>query len=233
MPSANPNAFSPALKDYLKRQDAGHMPLYSGANTYFEVIQQANKYGLRVRALDCTASYHVKGANTEARNQMFSYFASRVIDADQAAHGPHKWVAFIGSAHTNTNLQVPGLAELQGAASLHIRDAAPNLASPIRPGRWETGLETRWTALRSDFTLKVGVAGMREPAAFVPLDRARLKVFRTLSGRTPVNGRKQPAAQNPAAAKSSRPRSRSNDQGLFYIDRWGMAQQRFLYQTPP
>ncbi len=131
---------SPTLKDYLKRQDAGHMPLYSGANTYFEVIQQANKYGLRVRALDCTASYHVKGANTEARNQMFSYFASRVIDADQAAHGPHKWVAFIGSAHTNTNLQVPGLAELQGAASLHIRDAAPNLSSPIRPGRWETRL---------------------------------------------------------------------------------------------
>lgn len=221
---------SPTLKDYLKRQDAGHMPLYSGANTYFEVIQQANKYGLRVRALDCTASYHVKGANTEARNQMFSYFASRVIDADQAAHGPHKWVAFIGSAHTNTNLQVPGLAELQGAASLHIRDAAPNLSSPIRPGRWETGLETRWTALRSDFTLKVGVAGMREPAAFVPLDRTRLKV----SGHFLV--------EHPSMAESNLlHKSRSgeivstpiqvDDQGLFYIDRWGMAQQRFLYQT--
>lgn len=221
---------SPALKDYLKRQNAGHMPLYSGANSYLEVIQQANKHGLRVRALDCTASYYVKGANPEARNQMFSYFASRVIDADQAAHGAHKWVAFIGSAHTNTHLQVPGLAELQGAASLHIRDAAPSRSLPIQPGRWETNLETRWTALRSDFTLQVGIADIREPTAFVPLDRTRLKVSGHFLVERPSTAETNLLHKSRTGEIVSTP-IQVDDQGMFFIDRWGMTEQRFVYQT--
>lgn len=221
---------SPTLKDYLKRQDAGHMPHYSGHNTYFEVIQQANKHGLRIRALDCTASYYVKGANPEARNQMFSYFASQVINADQAAHGPHKWVAFIGSAHTNTHLQVPGLAELQGAVSLHIRDTPPTLAGAIRPGRWETSLETRWTALRSDFTLEVGVPGSREPSAFVPLDRTRLQTPGHFLVERPSTAETVVLHKSRTGEIVSTP-IQVDDQGLFFIDRWNMAQQRFVHQT--
>lgn len=97
------------LKRYLTRLDRGHMPGYNGDDTYTEVIQVAARHGLRIRALDCTASYHVKGLRdtVQSRNQMFSYFASQVIKADQAAHGPHKWLAFIGSAHTNINLGCP------------------------------------------------------------------------------------------------------------------------------
>ena len=221
---------SPTLKDYLKRQDAGHMPLYSGANSYFEVIQQANKHGLRIRALDCTASYYVKGANPEARHQMFSYFASQVINADQAAHGPHKWVAFIGSAHTNTHLQVPGLAELQGAVSLHIRDTAPTLSSNIRPGRWETNLETRWAALRSDFTLELGVPGRREPTAFVPLDRTRLKEPGHFLIERPSMAQTHLLHKSRTGEIVSTP-IQVDDQGLFFIDRWDMAPQRFVYQN--
>ena len=221
---------SPTLKDYLQRQDAGHMPLYSGANRYFEVIQQANKYGLRVRALDCTASYHVKGANPEARNQMFSYFAAQVINADQAAHGPHKWVAFIGSAHTNTHLQVPGLAELQGAVSLHIRDTAPTLSGNIRPGRWETNLETRWAALRSDFTLELGVPGRREPTALAPQDRTRLKEPGHFLIERPSMAETFVLHKSRSGEIVSTP-IQVDDQGLFFIDRWDMAPQRFVYQT--
>ncbi|MDP1075083.1 membrane-targeted effector domain-containing toxin, partial [Klebsiella pneumoniae] len=86
-------------------------------------VKAANKYGIRVRALDCTASYHVKGAKgTSPRNTMFSYFANEVIKADQAAYGPHKWVAFMGSGHVDMHELVPGIAQLQDAVSLLVRD---------------------------------------------------------------------------------------------------------------
>lgn len=218
------------LKDYLRAQDAGQMPLYSGPNTYSQVVQAANKYGIRVRALDCSASYYVKGAGSDARNQMFSYFASQVIKADQTLNGAHKWVAFIGSAHTNTNLQVPGLSELQGAVSLHVRDAAPSLSSNIHPGRWEANLETRWTALRSDFTLEVGVPGTREPAAFVPLDRTRLRDTGHFMVEHPSMAETNLLHKSRTGEIISTP-IQVDDQGMFFIERWGMDQQRFVYQT--
>lgn len=217
------------LKAYLKEQDQGHMPLYTGPDTYSQVIQAANKYGLRVRALDCTASYHVKGLPNSglSRNQMFSYFASRVIEADQAAHGPHKWIAFVGSAHTNTNRGVPGLTEILGAVSLHVRDTPSTLSRGIHPGYWESDLANLTSvALRSDFKLGVGKTGMMAPAPFVPADRSRL----TLNGHFLI--------ERPSTAETRLVhRSRSgeivattiqvDDNGKFFIDRWGKEEQRF------
>lgn len=218
------------LHDYLRLQDTGHMPFYSGPNTYSQVVQVANKYGIRVRALDCSASYHVEGAGPGARHEMFSYFASQVIKADQAANGPHQWVAFIGNTHTNTYQQVPGLADLQGAVGLHIRDVPPNMSSNIRPGRWETHLKTRWTALRSDFTLDLGVAGTREPDAFVPLDRTRLKATGHFLVEHPSMAETNLLHKSRSGEIVSTP-IQVDDQGMFFIDRWGMAQQRFAHQT--
>lgn len=220
---------SDTLKAYLRAQDMGHMPLYSGPDTYTQVIQAANKYGLRVRALDCAASYHLKGLPDPSlsRNQMFSYFASRVIEADQAAQGPHKWIALVGSAHTNYHLGVPGLAEMQGAVSLHVRDTAPTLAKGVHPGYWETELSNLTSpALRSDFKLEVGKSDMRAPRAFVPADSARL----TRAG--------QYLIERPSTAESRLVHRSStgeivttpiqvDDKGMFFIDRWGKKDVRF------
>lgn len=220
------------LKAYLKRQDRGHMPLYSGQHTYTQVIQAAGKYGIRVRALDCTASYHVGGlGDKKNRNQLFNYFASQVIQADQAAHGPHKWIAFVGNAHTNTYLGVPGLAELHGTIGLHVHDSARALAKSIHHGYWETDVVGPfWTAIRSDFKLEVAVAGRSAPQPFVPLDRSRLS---------------QPGyflIERPSAAETNLLHRSStgeivstpiqvDDDGMFFIDRWDMKQERFEYQN--
>ena len=208
------------------------MPLYRGPNSYSEVIQAAGKYGIRVRALDCTASYHVKGLEgITDRNQLFSYFAAQVIKADQTAHGPHKWVAFVGSGHTNTQLGVPGLAELQGAISLHIRDVAPTLSRSLHRGYWETDIQgAYWIAVRSDFKLDVGIAGTQTPLPFPAADRSKL----TRPGFFLV--------ERPSAAETNiLHRSRSgeivstpiqvDDNGLFFIDRWNMKEQRFEFQN--
>ncbi|AIG05037.1 type III effector HopAC1 [Pseudomonas fluorescens] len=224
------------LKHYLKQLDHGQMPGYTGQDNYTEVIQVAVRHGMRVRALDCAASYNVKGLGDvkTSRNQLFSYFASQVIKADQAAFGPHKWVAFIGSAHTNTHLAVPGLAELQGAVSLQVRDTAPALAQNIRPGSWETagdGLGPYRSALRSDFVLDAGVAGTRPPAPFVPLDRARLNRPGLFLIERPSPSQNNLLHRSRSGEIVSTP-IRVDHNGLFYVDRWEQMQgKRFTYEN--
>lgn len=225
------------LKHYLAHLDTGHMPGYKGLDTYTEVIHAAAKHGLRIRPLDCTASYNLKGLDGEAevsRNQIFSYFASEVIKADQAAHGPHKWVAFIGSVHTNTNLGIPGLSELQGAVSLHIRDTAPALALDIRPGAWETfaeGVSPYTRALRSDFTLEVGVEGIKAPAPFVPVDRSRLKRPGQFLIERPTPAQNNVLHRSRTGEIVSTP-IKVNHDGLYYVERWEPMQgKHFSYEN--
>lgn len=217
------------LKTYLRQQDRGHMPLNTGPDTYTQVVQAANKYGIRIRALDCTASYHLKELSDPgaSRNSMFNYFAAKVIEADQAAHGPHKWVAFVGSAHTNNNLGVPGLAEMLGAVSLNVRDTAPALARGIHPGYWESDLATLTSpALRSDFQLEVGKPGRPAPRPFVAVERSKL----TRAGQYLIE--RPSAAETRLVHRSSTGEIvttpiQVDDNGLYFIDRWGKQAQRF------
>ncbi len=217
------------LKAYLRQQDIGHMPHYSGPDTYTQVVQAANKYGIRVRALDCAASYHIEGASSEklSRNQMFSYFATRVIEADQAAQGPHKWIAFVGSAHTNTNEGVPGLAEMLGAVGLQVRDTTPALARGIHPGYWESDLSSLTSvALRSDFKLEVGTAGWPNPIAFVAVDRARLTQPGHYLIERPSTAETRLVHRSSSGEIVTTP-IQVDDNGMFFIDRWGKKEQRF------
>ncbi|TWC62305.1 hypothetical protein FBY10_11758 [Pseudomonas sp. SJZ103] len=224
------------LKRYLTQLDRGHMPGYKGNDTYTEVIQAAAKQGLRIRALDCTASYHVKGLGDAdvSRNQLFSYFANQVITADQAAQGSHKWLAFIGSTHTNTHLGVQGLAELQGAVSLHVRGTAPALARNIRPGAWESfaeGMSPYRKALRSDFILDAGVAGINAPAPFVAVDRARLNRPGLFLIERPSPSQNNVLHRSRSGEIVSTPIKVDNN-GLFYVERWEPMQgKRFSYEN--
>jgi hypothetical protein len=221
------------LKDYLRVQDRGHMPSHDGNDTYTEVCQAAAKYEIRIRALDCTASYHLKGVSDEAisRNEMFSYFASQVIEADQLAHGPHKWVALIGNAHTNYNLGVPGLADTLSAVSLQVRDTAPELARDIHRGAWEVVDSKRGTnsrALRSDFLMEVAVAGTKQPDPTPSVSRSQL----THSGMFMIE---RTGTDGPRLVHKSKTGDivvtpiQVNDHGLFFIDRWGKKGQGFKY----
>jgi len=225
------------LKAYLRSQDIGHMhPFYTGNNTYTVVIQAAGKYGIRVRALDCAASYHLKGlpdADT-SRNRMFSYVAAQVIHADQLAQGPHKWIAFVGSAHTNYNLGVPGLAEMLGTVSLHVRDTVPGLARGIHLGSWETasqGMRSTIRAIRSDFKLEVAIAGKSFPPPVAPPDRSRLtKSGHYLVERSTTN--ETNLVHRSSTGEIITTPIQVDDKGLFFIDRWDKRESRFKYLFP-
>lgn len=220
------------LKAYLKDQDMGHMPLYKGPNTYSEVYQAAAKYNIRIRALDCAASYRLKGiaAGDETRITLFNYFAAKVIQADQAAHGPHKWIAFVGNSHANRHLGIPGLADILGTVSLNVRDAAPALGRKIHRGTWETITEkTGWPALRCDFDLDMGIAGKQAPAPFTPLDRSRLTEAGHFLIERPSRLETNLVHRSSTGEIVSTP-IQVDDNGMFFIDRWGKRDQRFLLQ---
>lgn len=209
------------LKNYLKNLDSGQMPGYRGTYTFTHVLKTANKYGIRVRALDCTASYHVKGIISEmGRGELFSYFANEVIKADQLAEGAHRWVAFMGNSHTDMHRGVPGIAQLQDAVSLHVQDTFPDLAKKLRSGGWKSVGETQIVALRSDYRIDVGNLTQPPPRRAPLPDRSRL----TVAGEFFI--------EHPSEFEVSLVhRSRSNeivttqiqidDKGQYFIERWG------------
>ncbi|WP_248731547.1 membrane-targeted effector domain-containing toxin [Pseudomonas sp. MWU13-2517] len=219
------------LQAYLNAQDQGHMLMYTGPNTYTNVIKAANKYGVRVRALDCLASYHTKGARgASPRNTLFSYFANEVIKADQAAFGPHKWVAFIGSGHTDMNLLVPGIAQLQDAVSLHVRDAAAGTARTLRQGGWVVD-ESSSLALRSDFTLEVGIAGRKSIRPPAPPSRERLRIKGHFIIERPTADETNLVHHSNSGEIVVTP-IQIDDNGQFFIDRWErIRDKRFVYQS--
>lgn len=224
------------LKAYLNTQDAGQMSGYRGFDNYTQVCQVAAKYNMRIRALDCTASYHVKGMADESisRNEMFSYFATRVIEADQLANGPHKWVALIGNAHTNYNLGVPGLADTLSAASLQVRDTTTELAREIHRGTGEIVADVaekrgaNYRGLRSDFIMEVAVAGKKKPATTPSVSRSKL----THPGLFLIEHEGSTGAR---VVHKSRTGDivvtpiQVNDKGLLFVDRWEKKDQAFKY----
>ncbi|MDQ0741368.1 membrane-targeted effector domain-containing toxin [Pseudomonas sp. W4I3] len=213
-----------SLKGYLRSQDIGHMHLYAGEANYTHVVSVANKYGIRVRALDCIASYHLRGMpGTDPRASMFSYFANEVIKADQAALGPHRWVAFMGSAHSDMFQGVPGIAQLQDAVSLTVRDVAPDSARPLHPGGWEifnaVRGESGTPAARSDFKVDVGIAGTPPPQARVLPDRTRLRAIGSFHIEQPSRTQANLVHRSNSGELITTP-IQINDRGLFFIERW-------------
>ncbi|UXZ20912.1 membrane-targeted effector domain-containing toxin [Pseudomonas sp. YeP6b] len=221
------------LQRYLSAQDAGHMGRYRGDNTYTHVVKAANKAGVRVRALDCTASYHTRGMEAvHGRYNVFSYFANEVIKADQAAVGPHKWVALMGSGHLDSVHGVPGIAQLQDAVSLTVRDVAPSNARPLHRGGWEIlegGIGSSGSvAVRSDFKIDVAIAGSSPPLPPAQTDRTWLRNIDDFLIERPSLGDANVLHRADNGEIVSTP-IQIDDKGQFFVERWPqLKDQRFF-----
>lgn len=124
------------LERYLIRLDTGHMTDPLRRYTFLNLVTEANRNGIRVQAIDCMASYRVEGmriADPTARQKMMNFYAHTVIEADQAARGPHNWVALMGNSHSNTFEGVAGVSEIEGAVGLRAEDVADGLSGGIEP----------------------------------------------------------------------------------------------------
>jgi hypothetical protein len=131
---AETGIMSQRLKHSLMVLDHGHGTDPAGIYTFEKLVLRARNQGIEVRAIDCAASYHLKGAEERwtTRQQVMNYFASRTIRRHQAIMGKHRWVALVGNSHSNTFAEsVPGLAELEGGIGLRVIDGLPGSGQKI------------------------------------------------------------------------------------------------------
>ena len=118
---------SPALRNNLKiidRAHAGH-----GRYTNRELLLTMRKHGIRVKAIDVLST---EAKTTRIKNM--NYYASSVIESDQASNPQGKWVARVGSEHVSTYDAEPpirGISELTGATGISLDEAAPNKETSV------------------------------------------------------------------------------------------------------
>ncbi|MDD1014232.1 membrane-targeted effector domain-containing toxin [Pseudomonas rubra] len=131
---------SARLRDYLRELDEGHFTDSTAVDTFYNVVWEATRRGIRIIALDCAASYRLDGLDLQEvlRQKVFSYYASRIIQATRFQPGAGKWVAFVGDSHASTYKGVPGLAQLEDVVSVRIVDAGQgqHTEMTLDPGEW-------------------------------------------------------------------------------------------------
>lgn len=156
----------PVLDTFLKQQDAGHQLPANTAYTYSNLVREARRHGIKIKALDCMASYYSKGMPTANsalhRYEMFSYFASSVIRSHVESTGVHKWIALTGNTHANTFKGVPGLSELEGAVGMRITDVPSSHKLQVRQDLSDLitpFLGADVTFMKNDYWLKLNIRG--------------------------------------------------------------------------
>jgi hypothetical protein len=145
------------LSKRLEALDKGHGVDPGQPYTFYQVIVEANRQGLEVVSLDCAASWYSRGmqdVGTSARQRMFSYLASKTIQAHQASAGEHKWVALVGNSHSNKHRSTLGLAELNKAIGVRVVDLKPGGRAQLQR---DPGMETSFNQglVKADFLLEV------------------------------------------------------------------------------
>lgn len=155
-----------ALENYVAEQDLGHGTDPAGRYTFRRVMVEAQKNGVRIQAIDCMASYRQAWATPVSdvtRQQMMNFYAHLIIEADQAARGPGKWAALVGSSHANNFHGVTGLAETEGAIGLRVEDAPSEGIDTFSadPGRDIVDPNSGFRHLKSDLLLRAAVLPVR------------------------------------------------------------------------
>ncbi|MNI27556.1 hypothetical protein D3C73_812970 [compost metagenome] len=149
------------LEMYLQSLDTGHMTDPSFTFNFLELVREATRYGVRVQAIDCMASYRLtgmQGLQKTSRQAMMNFYAQTVIDADLAARGPGKWMSLMGNTHASTFEGVPGVSELENALGLRIEDVGKGQSHGFEPDPGRTASDITGNlegTVKSDLRLQV------------------------------------------------------------------------------
>ena len=165
---------TPQLEGFLSSQDAGHRVNTETPFTYSNLVREARKNGIEIKAIDCSCSYYLEGVPGQhlgtSRFEMMNYFASQVMSTHRSQTGGHKWIALTGNAHSNTFRGVPGIAELEGAVGLRIQDVAPGTGKGLQPdkGLILSDPMSAWdhSFLKNDLLLDIEIPGKKPTPPF-------------------------------------------------------------------
>lgn len=159
---ADTGAMSKRLLHDLKHLDKGFGTDPSGVYSFENLVVQARRHGIEIRAVDCAASYYIRHVPTNSdttRQQVLSYFASRTMRRHQQVMGSHKWIALVGESHANTfKNSVPGIAELEQGIGVRVVDVAPGQGQGITidPGDLvRGGIGQERVAVKNDFRIQI------------------------------------------------------------------------------
>ncbi|UFH50110.1 membrane-targeted effector domain-containing toxin [Pseudomonas sp. KNUC1026] len=165
------------LRRYLDVLDRGQHTDPTGQYSFTAVIKAAQKSGIRVRALDCVASYRVEtspfGTDQTTRQQLMNYYAHRVITSEP---GAGKWIALMGNSHTDSYLGVPGVADLEGVPSIRAEDVPPGTPTGFEkdPGAVIERGDNPALMLKSDLRFRATSSDL--PGSSVPSLSVELKL---------------------------------------------------------
>lgn len=173
----------PSLEKFLNDQDKGHRIDRRSPYNFTNLVQKTQRYGIRVKAIDCVASYYSKTLMhldaKSIRHEMLSYGASKIIRQHTAKVGKHKWIALTGNTHANTYNGVPGLAELEDVVGVRVQDVAPGKSQGINtdPGiiYYHPTSSTHYSLLKNDWVL--GIEVLSPPPSPPTPTRTRLDVI--------------------------------------------------------
>lgn len=153
----------PDLMKFLKKMDNQFGVDVRTIYTYRHLVYEAQKHGIKVKAIDCVASYNTAGLkhrdSKSVRHEMMNYGASKIIREHHKTEGTHQWIALVGNTHANTFRGVPGLAELEGVVGLRIEDVMPGTSQGIRHDRGivdaAPGTKGQYSLLKNDWLLSI------------------------------------------------------------------------------
>nr|WP_236442892.1 membrane-targeted effector domain-containing toxin [Pseudomonas syringae] len=146
------------LKYYLSGVNGGALNNASTDYDYYHLIKAAHRHGIEVRPFSSSISYPfdvhpvASAANDPtAAQKMSNFFGHTLISSDAVTDPTRRWVALLDQQLATTHHQLPGMAELQGVVSIHVRDIPAG--RPTRVTKGTNSVAGDKAATRCDFTI--------------------------------------------------------------------------------
>lgn len=161
------------LKHYLSDVNDGALNNACVDYDYYHLIKAAHRYGIEVRPFSSSISYPFNAypvapaANDPSGTlKMSNFFGHTLISGDVAAAPEKRWIALLDQKLATRHDELPGIAELEGAISVHVRDIPAG--RPTRVMKGTGGLSAGESAARADFTISLSNPSLIVPELELP-----------------------------------------------------------------
>ncbi|WP_024644746.1 membrane-targeted effector domain-containing toxin [Pseudomonas syringae] len=149
---------SKELKYYLRETNRGALNNSSTEYDYYHLIKAAHRYGIEVRPFSSSISYPFLGHpvlaaadDPSAATKMSNFFGHKLISHDIAADSSKRWVALLDQKLATTHDQIPGIADMHGVPSVHVKDLQAGRPTRIRQGAYAS--PPGQSSIRCDFSI--------------------------------------------------------------------------------
>jgi hypothetical protein len=156
------------IKNHLKYINQRALDNLSREYDYYHLIKEAHRHGIEVRPLSSSVSYPLNdhpvaaaAGDGASAQKMSNFFSHKVIDRDVVDQPNKRWIALVDQRLATTHDQVPGLADLQGALSVHIEDVPAGQPTRIQYGA--NLVDTDVAATPADFKIEFAQSGSVQP----------------------------------------------------------------------